>query len=111
MVAIYKIITNLSRQILDFFKATLILENKDKIYLSFRNWKDSSSKQISQVIMTQQVHLHLSSLDKMDSRNLEEQRLGGMGQCGKAVLKVLRSQTRKVVEKMRKKSYFNLFHT
>ena len=60
--------------------------------------------------MTQQVHLHLSSLDKMDSRNLEEQRLGGMGQCAKAVLKVLRSKMRKVVEKLRKKSHLNFFH-
>ena len=51
--------------------------------------------------MTQQVHLHLSSLDKMDSRNLEEQRLGGMGQCAKAVLKVLGLKMRKVVEKSR----------
>ena len=43
----------------------------------------------------------------MDSRNLEEQRLGGMGQCAKAVLKVLR----KVVEKSVKKvsSEFSLF--
>ena len=43
----------------------------------------------------------------MDSRNLEEQRLGGMGQCAKAVLKVLR----KVVEKSDKKvsSEFSLF--
>ena len=60
--------------------------------------------------MTQQVHLHLSSLDKMDSRNLEEQRLGGMGQCAKAVLKVLRSKMRKVVEKLRKTSHLNFFH-
>ena len=60
--------------------------------------------------MTQQVHLHLSSLDKMDSRNLEEQRLGGMGQCAKAVLKVLGSKMRKVVEKLRKKSHLNFFH-
>ena len=43
----------------------------------------------------------------MDSRNLEEQRLGGMGQCAKAVLKVLR----KVVKKSDKKvsSEFSLF--
>ena len=41
----------------------------------------------------------------MDSRNLEEQRLGGMGQCAKAVLKVLR----KVVKNQTKKSHLN-FH-
>ena len=45
----------------------------------------------------------------MDSRNLEEQRLGGMGQCAKAVLKVLGLKMRKVVEKSRKKSHLNFF--